>query len=47
MSNGFIFLAIGCVLVIGAWSVFLAVMLERANKEITKLKKEIDTLIPF
>jgi hypothetical protein len=47
MSNGFVFVAIGCVLVIGVWSVLLAVELDRSRAEIKKLKQEIDNLIPF
>ena len=47
MTNGFIFIALGFVAVLGAWSLVLAVMLDRANKEITKLKMEIKNLIPF
>jgi hypothetical protein len=47
MTNGFFYVALGCVLVISAWSILLSVALDRANKEITKLKKEIDSLIPF
>jgi hypothetical protein len=47
MTNGFLFVAIGCVLVVGAWSIFLAVELDRSRAEIKKLKQEIDNLIPF
>lgn len=47
MPNGFIFICLGFIAVLGAWSLVLAVMLDRANKEITKLKMEIKNLIPF
>ena len=43
----FVYVAIGAVVLIGSYSVFLAVMLDRAWKEVAKLKHEIDTLIPF
>ena len=47
MANGFAFVAIGCFAVIGAWSIFLAVALDRANAEIKKLKQELLATIPF
>jgi hypothetical protein len=47
MNNGFVFICLGFIAVLGAWSLVLAVMLDRANKEITKLKMEIKNLIPF
>ena len=43
----FTYVAISAVVLIGAYAVFLAVMLDKAWKEVAKLKKEIDTLIPF
>jgi hypothetical protein len=47
MNNGFVFVAIGCVLVIGGWSVLIAIELDRARAEIKKLKQELTDLIPF
>jgi hypothetical protein len=47
MNNGFIFVAIGCVLVVGAWSIFLAVALDKSLAEVKKLKQELKDLIPF
>ena len=43
----FVYVALGSVILIGSWSVALAVMLDKAHKEVAKLKHEIDTLIPF
>jgi hypothetical protein len=47
MNNGFVFVAIGCVLVVGAWSIFLAVALDKAQAEIKKLKQDLLDTIPF
>ena len=51
MSNGLIYvcISIGSVLFIGSWSLYLAVMLDRANKLIEKQKREIAQMVlpPF
>jgi len=47
MTNGFAFVAVGCFAVVGAWSIFLAVALDRANAEIKKLKQDLLDTIPF
>jgi uncharacterized protein YjeT (DUF2065 family) len=47
MTNGFIFVAIGFVVVIGGWSIFLAVALDKSMAEVKKLKQELKDLIPF
>jgi uncharacterized membrane protein len=47
MNNGFVFVAIGCFVVIGAWSIFLAIGLDKARAEIKKLKQDLLDTIPF
>lgn len=49
MSNQeiFVYVALGAIVLIGSYAVVLAVMLDKSWKEIEKLKKEINTLIPF
>ena len=47
MSNGFIFVALGCYLIVGAWAIFLAIRLDKARMEIKKLKQDLLDTIPF
>jgi uncharacterized protein YjeT (DUF2065 family) len=47
MNNGFIFVAIGFVIVVGGWSIFLSVALDKSMAEVKKLKQELKDLIPF
>ena len=47
MNNGFSFVAVGCFAVVGAWSIFLAVALDKANRQIEKLKQDLLDTIPF
>jgi hypothetical protein len=51
MSNGliYVFISIGCVLLIGSWSLYLAVRLEQALKTIEKQKRKIAQMVlpPF
>jgi hypothetical protein len=49
MTNGqiYVLISIGCVLVIGSWSILIAIALDKSRAEIKKLKQELKDLIPF
>jgi len=51
MSKGeiFVYVALSAVILIGSYAIFLAVMLDKAWKEVEKLKKEMSRMVlpPF
>jgi hypothetical protein len=49
MTNGetFFYVALGIIFLSGAYSLYLAVMLDRALKIVEKQKQELRDLIPF
>jgi hypothetical protein len=49
MTNGeiYVLISIGCVVVIGAWSISIAIALDKSLAEVKRLKQELKDLIPF
>jgi hypothetical protein len=47
MNNGFVYVAIGCFVVVSAWSIFISIALDKSLAEVKRLKQELKDLIPF